>query len=312
MIFASRLNSFATKETDKNVLKMIDKVSEVEGINGVEFNYPQHLEGVSAEEIKQNLCKHNLTATGVSLRFGDSFKSGEFTSLNDEITEKAYELVENAIKKCRELGAKTVTICPTYDGFEYSFRLNYSKARNKQIEIIRKLALNNPDINISLEYKPYNPKGYNIIGDIGTAIIALNDINCRNTGLTLDFCHAVMKRDNPSHSLDFAFEKSNVLGIHMNDTIDGFPGGMMVGSYHFMQTIEFIYYLMKHNYDRTIFFDTVPTLERSDEECKRNMKIFKKIQNLINDIGIEYINDKIKSGDKFIAQDILLKLLNNY
>ena len=253
--------------------------------------------------------KYKLIATGVSLRFSDVFKDGEFISLNDRIVEKAVRIVENAIEKSREIGAKMVTICPVYDGFEYSFRLDYNKARNMQIEIIKQIAKNNSDINISLEYKPYNPKGYNIISDIGTAIIALSDINCENTGLTLDFCHTIMKRENPASSLELAFEKSKVLGIHMNDTIDGFPGGMMVGSYHFMQTIEFIYYLMKNKYNNSIFFDTVPSLEDPFEECKRNIEIFKGIVYLIDNIGIETISNKISTGDKFIAQDILLKLL---
>ena len=49
------------------------------------------------------------------------------------------------------------------DGFDYSFQADYKDLWQKEIEGIREVASHDPDCNISIEYKPNEPRAYSCV-----------------------------------------------------------------------------------------------------------------------------------------------------
>ncbi|WP_235182965.1 sugar phosphate isomerase/epimerase family protein [Gracilibacillus boraciitolerans] len=220
------------------------------------------------------------------------------------------QLTEEAVEICDELGGTVTTIWMANDGFDYSFQLNYQEAWEMQVEAIREVAQKNPNSNISIEYKPYQPRAFTLFSDIGTTLLGIEDINCDNVGITLDLCHMLMKKENPALSLALAQSRNKLMGIHVNDGYQDNDDGMMLSSVHFIQTLEFIYYLKKYDYNGLIYFDTFPIREDPIKECEMNIKVFKLMNELIDQLGLDHIDNIVKNKDSLESQNILLSILN--
>lgn len=83
-------------QVDHDVLKVLLEFARI-GLTHVDLNYPEHTEGISAEQMKAALDSTNLKAYGVALRFrGDFYLNGELGNANPEVSAAALQLVPTA------------------------------------------------------------------------------------------------------------------------------------------------------------------------------------------------------------------------
>ncbi|MCM3728936.1 sugar phosphate isomerase/epimerase [Neobacillus cucumis] len=320
MKFSTRLNSFKTKKEiffkdyDSKSLTVVDYISRmatVKGLTHVELNYPEHFVGVTVEEIQNVLAKTNLKISGVALRFVDSYAYGEFANPDESIREQAIATTMEAVKLCNDLGGEVTTIWLANDGFDYPFQLDYEKAFNKVVDALKRITQRFPDSKISFEYKPYQPRAFSLIGDISTTLLLIEEVGAPNLGVTLDFCHMLMRKENPAYSLALAARKNRVMGFHLNDGYKDNDDGLMLGSVHLMQTLEFIYYAKKYNYDGLIYFDTFPIREDPVKECEQNIEMYKVLDAFLEKYGLERIEKIIQNENALEAQQLLLSLIKD-
>ncbi|MGQ4666604.1 sugar phosphate isomerase/epimerase family protein [Metabacillus halosaccharovorans] len=313
MFFSTRLNSFkANKELyfpkDKQLttLDLIKRMSTVSGLTHVELNYPEHFKTNTLDEIKDAISQLQLEVSGIALRFDDTYLHGEFTNSDEVIRRKAIKTTKEAIEVCQQLGGTTTTIWLANDGFDYSFQLDYEEAWNQTVSALKEIASEYPEMNISFEYKPYEPRSFSLVGDIGLSLLLVEEIGLPNVGITLDFCHMLMKKENPAYSVALAARKKRLMGFHLNDGYKDADDGIMLGSVHLMQTLEFIYYAKKYNYAGLIYFDTFPLREDPVAECEQNIKVYKALDALISETGMEKIEQLIKEKNGVKVQQFLL------
>ncbi len=307
MKFAARINGFRTLKN--TITDILEEISEIDKITHVDLNYPEHFQDIELDKLKQVLEEKNIKVNSVALRFRDEFKNGELGNCDYQISEKAKTLCKEAIDIVKILGGEIITIWLGYDGFDYSFQIPYEKMWKQLVNNFKEIANYNRNIKISIEYKPFQPRSYSMIPSIGTALLMTNDINLDNVGVTLDYCHMLMKGENPAYSLFLAAVRNKLYGVHLNDGHGMNDDGLITGSVTFIQTLEFIYYLKKFNYEGVVYFDTFPIRENGLEEVKKNIEIFEKIENLILKIGMDKIENIINSNNAIKAQTILLKCL---
>lgn len=306
MKFAGRMNSFIFKG-NYDLFSTIEKYKSMEGITHLEFNYPEHFEGHDIEKIKEAIG--DMKINGVATRFKAPFIRGEFTNADEKCRRDAIELCKGAIDACRAIGGKVVTVWQAYDGYDYPFQLNYEKAWEKMIEAFREIADYGKDIKISIEYKPFEPRNYAMLDSIGLVLLAIQEIGRDNVGVTLDFCHMLMKHDNPAYALTLAAKEKRLFGLHMNDGYSSMDSGLIFGAVNLSQSIEFVYYLKKYNYDGVIFFDSFPVREDAELEINANMATFRKISDLIDRIGMEEFEKVISRNDGVVSQQFLIDIL---
>lgn len=305
---ATRINSLMPS-VDNNILKALYKLSTVEGITCVDLNYPEHFQNHSVDEVKAVLQETGLKVNGLALRFRSQFKNGELGNSDPSISDEAFELCREAIEACRELGGEVITVWLGYDGFDYPFQLDYLKVWNQVKTNFERIADLAPDLKISIEYKPFQPRAYSLIDSVGVTMLMVNEINRDNVGVTLDYCHMLMKHENPAYGLNLVAAKNKLFGVHINDGYGLNDDGLMVGTSSLMQTLEFMYYLKKFNYTDAIYFDTFPEREDPIEECKLNVKIINKISDLVDSIGLERIEEIVSKNDAIAANHLLLECL---
>ena len=305
MRFAGRINSFKKKYPD--VKEIIKVMSTVDGLTDVELNLPEHLSKYDYAEMKQLIADSGLNFSGAAVRYREEMLNGEFG--NPDNMQAVVDIAKESIDTIFDLGGTCLTVWLAYDGFDYSFQINYQDYWNNVIDTFRKIADYNRDIKISIEFKPWEPRSLSIMPNTGTTLHAINCIDRPNVGMTIDYCHALMAGENPAMSLVLAGLQNKLYGIHLNDGNGRADDGLIYGSASLVRSIEFMYYLKQQNYDGLIYFDTFPIREDPVDEIKLNLRAFKAIEKKLENIGYEkltsIINSDEFSGQRFVLDNLL-------
>lgn len=305
MNYAGRMNSFIFQ--GGNVLDAIKEYRKMNGLTHLEFNYPEHLAGYDINEIKEVMG--DLKVNGVAIRWRNRFINGIFTNPDETLRAEAIDLCKKGADACRELGGKFVTLWFENDGFDYPFQIDYENYWKKMVDGIREVADYAPDLKISIEYKPFEPRNFSMVDSTGMTLLLINDVDRENVGCTFDFCHMLMKNDSPAYGLALAAERGKLFGLHMNDGYGRMDSGMIFGSVNIGLSLEFIYYLKKYQYDGVVFFDTFPIREDPKKETQANIDAFEKLLHMVEETGMENIEKVISECDGVAAQKLVMDML---
>jgi len=306
---ATRINSFLP--VYNNDLAQVFSKFKALGLTHVDLNYPEHVNGYTSAEMKMLLAESNLKANGVALRFRKDFINGELGNSDKNIAQEALKLCKEAADYCRDVGGEIVTIWLGFDGFDYSFQIDYQKVWNQLVHAFKEIANYAPDLKISIEYKPFQPRAYAFIDSMGVAGMMINDIDCDNVGITLDYCHMLMKHENPAFAADIFGSRNKLFGVHLNDGYGLNDDGLMIGTSTPFKTLEFLYYVKKHGYNKAIYFDTFPVIEHAVKECEQNIKMITLLNDMIDNVGLDYIQQIIDRNDAIEASELMIKFLSS-
>ncbi len=220
--------------------------------------------------------------------------------------------MQDAADACEALGGSVITIWLGFDGFDYPFQVDYEKNWDKIVRAFREVAdyAGGKGLKVSIEYKPCEPRAFSMIDGIGLTLQMIDEVDRPNIGVTLDFCHMLMKRENPAYSLALAARKNKLYGLHMNDGYGELDNGLIFASVSMPQALEFVYYLKKYNYDEVVFFDSFPIREEAQQEVSANIKAFKALSNAIDSYGMDRIEEVIKEQDGIKAQKLVLDMFS--
>lgn len=243
------------------------------GLTALELNYPEHFRKDSVDDIRAALDQAGLTNLAIQLRWpAPLFAGGAFTSVDPVLRAKAVELVREAVDVSRKLGSTHVLLWPAHDGYEYPLQMDYPKAWTWMIESLVEVADYAPDVRFSIEYKPADPRGRTLLNTTGAVMKLIADVARSNLGVTLDFGHLLMARENPGQSAAMALRDKKMFGLQLNDAHGAADDGLLIGSIHLPQTLELAYYLVREGYDGTLYFDTDPVREDPVRECELNIR----------------------------------------
>jgi xylose isomerase len=281
--FATRLNSFRVREREywrelnrkATTLDLIKRASTVAGLNSVDLNYPDHIAGTSERELIEKMSEMGISLNGYAMRYydDDSYRIGAFTNPDPTVRRAAIDLTRRALDSLAAAGGTLMTLWMGQDGFDYSFQADYMALWEYTVEGIREVADHNPAIDVSIEYKPNEPRSFSLMPDVATTLLAIQEIDRPNLGVTLDFAHMLYADEMPACAAALVARHSRLLGVHLNDGYGKRDDGLMVASVHPIQTIELLYTLERMGYGGAIYFDTFPDTTGLDpvSECAANI-----------------------------------------
>lgn len=307
MKLATRLNSYLGKglTLDQTFSQLAEQ-----GLTHVDLNYPEHANFATQEQMAELLAAHDLKLNGVAMRYRDKkFLNGEFTTPDADVWQTSLQMAKDACDYCRALGGHVLTVWLAYDGFDYSFQMAYANAWDQLIKMFRQICDYAPDLQISIEYKPYEERSYALVDSFGTVLALIDEIDRDNIGATLDFCHMLMKHDNPALAADILGKKGRLFGIHLNDGYGRKDDGLMIGTSNVLKTVEFLYYVKKHQFENAIFFDTFPIREDAEEETAQNVAVITKLDQVIDKLGIDWFDQQVSKNSGLSASTVLLHVL---
>lgn len=285
--YAARLNAFksgGTGEGKSTIEDMIRAAGKVGGLDAADLNYPDHFADHDPRTLRNILADNGMELNGLAMRYytNPGFKLGAFTSPDREVRNAAVDITCKGIDALAEMGGSLMTLWMGQDGFDYAFQGNYGQMWDHTIEAMAKVADHNPDIDISIEYKPNEPRAFALMPDVGTTLLATKELNRPNVGVTLDFAHVLYADEMPAHAAHLIGRHSRLLGVHLNDGYGKRDDGLMVGSVHPVQTVELLVELETLGYDGVIYFDTFPDMGGLDpvKEAQTNLFMVKRLQDV--------------------------------
>ncbi len=314
--FSTRLNSFALGKGRKHpevavdTVELIEIAATVKGLNALEINYPEHFLTHSVEEISTALKKASLEVKGIQLRWpAPKFANGGFSNQDAVLRDAAIEMVAEAIKLAKALKTDHVLLWPAHDGYEYPLQMNYIDGWRWFKEALQKLADIDPDIRISIEYKPAEPRGRTLLNTTGTVMKMIADVARQNVGVTLDFGHLLMARENPAQSAAMCLADEKLFGLQLNDSHGMADDGLLVGSIHATETLELTYYLAKYGYAGTYYFDTDPVRENPVRECEMNIERMRYF--IERGRALAKSHPDLAHGDALLSSEVIWNTLKN-
>ena len=283
--FAARLNSFLVnkkhywsgRNDEITILDVLARAATVKGLNAVDLNYPDHVETVGEAAICEKLDALHIRLNGYAMRYysDPGFKLGAFTNPDAKVRRAAIDLTKRGLDSLCKAGGNLMTLWMGQDGFDYSFQADYAALWDRSISAMQEIADHNRAIDISIEYKPNEPRAFSLMPDMATTLLAIKDIDRANMGVTLDFAHVLYADEMPAYAAMLVARHSKLLGVHLNDGYGKRDDGLMVGTVHPVQTIELLYVLEQIGYKGAIYFDTFPDTSGLDpvKECENNIVV---------------------------------------
>ena len=295
---------------DKTLEERFKMVSEIEGMDGMELVFPY--EASNSDELKNLTSKYkiNIAAINVNVKAEPEFKNGGLTSNKKEIRTKAVKFIKDAKDFARKVGANKVTCCPLGDGYEFNFNCNYAQSWKYLIDTFGESANYLPEIPLFIEYKPAETRGRCFINTAAKTLCLLNEIGNKQMGVTIDFGHSVMfGNENPAEAVALIAESPFRYYIHINDNNGQWDWDYFVGTKHFLDYVEFLYYLQEYNYNDYITSDTSPTRWDIKGTFEANARITNKLCKLLSKLNKKEFNKLISGEDylktwKFIEKNI--------
>lgn len=317
--FAVRLNSFAARPDlfwpaghgKPGTLDLLQRAAQVRGLTHIDLNYPDHVQGVPLTDLKAFFGDSALVFNGCEMRFysDPAFSLGAFTHPEAAVRSKAIDLCRRAVDLVAEIGGEALNIWPGQDGFDYTFQMDYDQAWAWEIEGIRQVAAHNPDIIVSIEYKPNEPRAFSLLPNIGTTLLAVREAGQPNLGLVLDFCHQLIAGEQPAFAVALTQRYSQLVGIHLNDGYRSRDDGLMVASVHPLQTLELLDALMRIQYQRVIYFDTFPRSEDPVKECETNIQTVHLLTALLETMPLDDLRAGLQQQDAVANHRLLMHTL---
>ena len=295
------------------MLQLAERASTVAGLTDLDLNYPDHV-GQAPAEIARQLGDLDLSINGFAMRYysNPAFMLGAFTHPDAGIRREAIDLTRAGIDAAREAGARLMTLWLGQDGFDYAFQADYATLWQHEIDGIREVCAHDPECQISLEYKPNEPRSYSLMPDCATTLLAIKEVGAENLGVTLDFAHVLYAEEHPAFAAALIARHSKLLGVHLNDGYAKRDDGLMVGSVHTLQTIELLRQIHQDGYAGAIYFDTFPDLTGLDpvHECEVNIATVKRMLRIVDRLaGDDRLARAIDRQDAVSTQAIIHEVI---
>ena len=175
-----------------------------------------------------------------------------------------------------------MTLWMGQDGFDYAFQGDYGRMWDDTIAAIAEVADHDADVEIAIEYKPNEPRAFALMPDVGTTLLAVQEVDRPNLGVTLDFAHVLYADEMPAHTAHLIGRHSRLLGVHLNDGYGKRDDGVMAGTVHAVATVELFVQLDKLGYDGVIYFDTFPDHSGLDpiKEAQTNVALVEHLRSV--------------------------------
>lgn len=299
--FGSCLDRFCENgyQKTRTFAEKVLAASKVAGLDGIEIHYNGDFNKLNILETKKIIDDAGLKVSAVNCEiFGDpSFRNGALTSRDTSIRERAIQIVKEAAEAANFLDASMINLWPGAEGSDYPFQIDYFKQWELLLDSLEQLTTVFPQIQFSLEYKPREPRIRSAISTVGKALLIAKEHE--NLGVTLDFGHSMMAKENPAEAAALLLKYKKLAHIHLNDNSRDWDDDLFTSSYHLWETLELLYYLQQNNYTGWLGFDITPKREDQIKVVEYCIKTVKRLLAYLDTID----NEKIKEG--FRKTDVL-------
>lgn len=252
-----RFSEYQEPTTLKERLELVHKIP---GVTGIEIVYPYETEG--AAETKQMMDNYGLefAAVNANIKKEPKWVPGALSRNDPSLRKGAIQIIKEAKDYAKAVGAPLVTCCPLSDGYDNLFQVDYPKAWRNMIEAVAEAADYLPEIPLFLEYKINETRVHCQLDNCAKTILLLKEVGSKATGVTIDFGHSLLAKENPAQVLALCEESDVDYYLHTNDNDYNFDWDLIAGSRNLLHTVEFLFYAKEFGYDKFFTADASPRI----------------------------------------------------
>jgi xylose isomerase len=285
-IFAQSVEKYGSYTRSLSVREQIQAAAQVPGLKGLELIAPTHVSLENVKEVKGWLDDAGLKTVAVNpLVWTDPlWHRGALTSPDPKVRRAAIDIAKRAVDIGQALGSTKMDLWPGEDGFDYQFQADYGKLWQWTAEGVREIAEYDPKTRVGIEYKPNEPRMYQLVSNAAKAALLGAELGLPNVGGYLDFGHALLARENPAEAAALLARHKRLIGVHVNDNYGLVDDDLMAGSLHIWTRLEFLMTLEQVGYNEWISVDIVPRKENAVGACKRSIESLQILQRMMDRI----------------------------
>ncbi|MEJ2708793.1 MAG: sugar phosphate isomerase/epimerase [Anaerolineales bacterium] len=282
------------KPTPVEIIRM---AGQVDGLDGVELVYPQQLSFDTVDEVKSALNEAGLEipAVPVSISSKREYRGGALTADDPAVRQQAIETVQQGMDIAAELNSDQIFLWLGRDGFDYPFQINYDLYWNRLVDALEEIAAHRPDIRIGLNYKLREPRKWLLLSTAAKTLLLIEEVGAPNLGAILDSGHALMAYENLGETVALLSRRGKLFHTHINDNTRLWDDDMVVGSVHFMETLEMLYWLYVVEYEGWISFNPHAQLEDPTRLFEESIRYIRGMISVMEACGPEAIEKSIST-----------------
>lgn len=303
-------------ECYKGQTNFIDKVrqlSKFEDIQGIEL--ANIGEDSDAKMVSKLLEDAGLQCACVDLFIGNQriYKSGSLSNSDPQIRSRAIDECRRAMDQAALCGADVINLWPGQDGHDYSFCTDYRRQYECFVESLISVADHNKDIKVAIEFKSSEPRQHSLVESASTALLMSLETKRENVGVCVDTEHVLFSNGNIAGTVELCDRYGKLFHVHVNDCYGKWYDGLMAGSVHFNEYLEFVYTLKKIGYSGWCSHDISPYREDAFEAAGESTSYIRIYENIIDSIGLEQIGALIDKNDPIMVSKLIReRVFQNY
>ncbi|MDF1568713.1 MAG: sugar phosphate isomerase/epimerase [Spirochaetaceae bacterium] len=290
--------------------EMVERAAKIEGISGIELVGTWDITSENTDEMATLLGQNNLKCVSIipDLFSQKRWGKGSLAAKDPTIRSQAIDAIREAAEMARKIGCPMLNIWPGQDGYDYSLQADFRAERRWFTQGIRTVAEEYPDIRFALEYKPKEPRTHSYLARAADTLLVAEDTGAENVGVCIDVGHALNAYENVAESIVILQERGKKLfHMHFNDNYRSWDDDMIVGSVHFVEYIEMLYWLRETGYDGWYSMDQYPYREDGAGAIDASVQFLRSLETLMDDSAMEEIRGLIHRGDPIEASHWLRK-----
>ena len=272
---------FSEYQKTTELKERLETVKKIPGVSGIEVVYPY--ETGKAEETKKLMAQMGLefAAINANIKKETQWVPGALSRSKAETRNGAIEIIKKAKDYAKTVGAPLVTCCPLSDGYDNLFQVDYPKAWRNMVESVAEAADYLPEIPLFIEYKINETRVNCHVDTCAKTILLLKEVQNKATGVTIDFGHSLLAKENPAQVLSLCEELNVDYYLHTNDNDWNFDWDLTSASRNFLHTVEFFFYAKEYNYDKYFTADASPRIFDMVDFFTQHMEMNQAIWNLV-------------------------------
>ncbi len=280
--------------------EMVRQAAAIPGVRGVELVGTWDVTKENVDEMGELLAKHGLACVSI---IPDHFSQkrwgrGAFTAKDPAIRAQAYDETCAVAELARTLACPLVNIWPGQDGYDYVFQSHLVDDRRRMIDAITRAAGAYPDIRFSLEYKPKEPRTHSTMARAADTLLAARETGLANVGVTIDTGHSFVAGENVAEAAVLLSDYGRKLfHIHFNDNYRAWDDDMIVGSVHFAEYLELLFWLREIGYEGWYSMDQYPYREDGQGALRGSVEFLQGLDAMLDEGAMGELRAIVAGGD---------------
>ena len=292
--------------------RLLELIASVPGIEGTPVGLPTGHGSIERAISRVKALGLTVGTVAANVHTKPEWKDGTLMNRNPLIRRDSIKMMKECMDACTEFPGADVLLWLANDGYDYAFEDDYATRFELLMESLSELAEYRPEVKISLEYKPKEPRQHQYISDYGKTMFICEKLGYKNLGLVVDIGHSLYGGESPAEAVAIANKYGHLHHIHMNDNYRSWDDDMIVGSVHFWETLEMVFELEAMGYNGWYTLDIWPARCDGFQAIEESVKRTQMFIDLAKSLPKDEIRHMQKENDVVKTMKLVRELTVKY